>query len=80
MEELVPTTAMTQGRRYLIRYRSGTQRRDRTAVMVYLGDDAGVAVFDAAPRRARRQMPRAWIRAVEPAPADAAAHVNKVLR
>jgi hypothetical protein len=30
-----------------VRYRSGTQRRDRTAVMVYLGEDGNQLVFDA---------------------------------
>jgi hypothetical protein len=80
MDETRPIPAMTQGHRYLVRYRSGTQRNDRTAVMVYLGDDAGTAVFDARPAAGTQRMPRAWIRAIEPVPADTAAHINQVQR
>jgi hypothetical protein len=80
MDEASSIPAMTQGQRYLVRYRSGSQRNDRTAVMVYLGDDAGTALFDARPAAGTQRMPRVWIRTIEPVPADTPAHINKVQR
>jgi hypothetical protein len=80
MDEASPIAAMTEGHRYLVRYRNGSQRNDRTAVMIYLGDDADTALFDARPAAGTQRMPRAWIRTIEPVPADTPAHINKVVR
>jgi hypothetical protein len=70
---------MVVGHRYLVRYRSATHRLDRTAVMVYLGVDADMLQFSARPVAGTQQLPRSWIRAVEPVPADTPAHINKVV-
>jgi hypothetical protein len=66
------------GQRYLVRYRGETHRRDRTAVMVYLGEDGDRLVFDARPVAGTQFMPRAWVLAVEPVAADTPSHVNRV--
>lgn len=71
---------MIEGRRYLVRYRSATQRYDRTAVMVYLGEEGDTLLFDARPVAGTQQMPRPWLRAVEPVSAEMPAHINKVIR
>lgn len=70
---------MIVGRRYRLRYRSGTQRRDRTAVMVYLGADGEALLFDARPVAGTQRMPRAWIREVQRVPADTPPHLGKVV-
>jgi hypothetical protein len=72
--------SLVRGQRYRLRYRSETQRRDRTAVMVYLGADGDQLLFDARPAAGTQRMPRAWLRAVEPVPADTPAHINKIVR
>jgi hypothetical protein len=71
---------MRPGQRYQVRYRSGSQRRDRIAVMVYLGEDGESLLFDARPAAGTQRMPRPWLRAVEPVPADTAAHINRIVR
>jgi len=71
---------MRPGQRYQVRYRSGSQRRDRTAVMVYLGEDGDGLLVDARPAAGTQRMPRRWLRAVEPVPADTAAHINRIVR
>jgi hypothetical protein len=68
------------GQRYLLRYRSQTQRRDRTAVMVYLGGDGDELLFDARPAAGTQRLPRAWARSVEPVAADTPAHINRTAR
>ena len=80
MSEDNTAVPMTQGHRYRVRYRSGSQRRDRTAVMVYLGTDGGWLLFDARPAAGTQRMPNTWIRAVEPVPADTPAHINRLAR
>ena len=72
--------SMRAGCRYRVRYRSGTQRRDRTAVMVYLGADGDALLFDARPAAGTQRMPRGWVRHIEPVPADTPAHINRVTR
>ena len=39
MDDDNPARPMTPGGRYQVRYRNESQRRDCTAVMVYLGDE-----------------------------------------
>jgi hypothetical protein len=80
MDETSPTAALRQGHRYLVRYRSGSQRNDRTAAMVYLRDDAQTALFDARPAAGTQRLPHASILTSEPVPADTPAHINKVAR
>jgi hypothetical protein len=70
---------MVVGDRYLVRYRSGTQRLDRTAVMVYLGQDADTLQFSARPVAGTQRLPRSWIRSVEPVPANTPAHINRIV-
>ena len=55
---------MRPGQRYQVRYRSGSQRRDRTAVMVYLGEDGDSLLFDARPAAGTQRMPRPFSRKV----------------
>jgi hypothetical protein len=66
------------GQRCLLLYRSETQRRDRTAVMVYLGEDGDRLLFDARPMAGTQRIPRVWIRDVEPVAADTPAHINRI--
>ncbi len=80
MSEDNTAVPMTQGHRYRVRYRSGSQRRDRTAVMVYLGTNGGWLLFDARPAAGTQRMPNTWIRAVEPVPADTPAQINRLAR
>jgi len=72
--------SLTTGRRYQVRYRSETQRRDRTAVLVYLGADGDALLFDARPAAGTQRMPRGWVRQIEPVSADTPAHINRVTR
>jgi hypothetical protein len=65
-----PVAPLEPGRRYLLRYRGETQRRDRTAVMVYLGEDGDRLLFDARPAAGTQRLPRTWVHSVEPVPAD----------
>jgi hypothetical protein len=74
------TASMAPGGRYRLRYRSETQRRDRTAVMVYLGEDGDQLLFDARPAAGTQRMPRVWVLGVEPVPANTAAYINRVAR
>jgi hypothetical protein len=71
---------LAPGYRHRVRYRSDSQRRDRTAVMVYLSVDADAVVFDARPAAGTQRMPRTWIKAIEPVPADTPAHINRIMR
>jgi hypothetical protein len=71
---------MAQGHRYRVRYRSASQGRDRTAVMVYLDEDGDWLLFDARPAAGTQRMPRAWIQAVEPVPADTPTYIDRILR
>ncbi len=70
--------AMVIGQRYHLRYRSTTQRRDRGAVMVYLGDDGDDLLFDARPAAGTQRMPRGWLRAADAVPADTPPYINKI--
>ncbi len=70
--------ALVVGQRYRLRYRSATQRLDRSAVMVYLGADGDQLLFNARPAAGTQHMPWAWLRAVKPVPADTPAYLNKV--
>ncbi len=72
--------SLVRGQRYRLRYRSETQRRDRSAVMVYLGADGDQLLFDARPAAGTQRMPRTWLRAVEQVPVDTPAHINKITR
>ena len=67
------------GQRYLLRYRSATQRRDRAAVMVYLGDDGDRLLFDARPAAGTQSMPVGWIQAAEPVADDTPAYINRIV-
>jgi len=80
MQDDYAVPPMTRGHRYRVRYRSATQRRDRTAVMVYLGADGDCLLFDARPAAGTQHMPHAWVRAIEPVPADTPAHLNRTVR
>ena len=71
---------MVLGLRHRLRYRSETQRRDRTAVMVYLGEDGDALLFDARPAAGTQRMPRGWVRAAEPVTANTPAHINRIAR
>jgi hypothetical protein len=71
---------MTPGHRYLLRYRSASARRDRSAVMVYLGADGDALLFDARPAAGTQSMPCRWIARVEEVPADTPAHINRIVR
>jgi len=74
------TASMAPGERYRLRYRSETQRRDRTAVMVYLGEDGDQLLFDARPVVGTQRMPRVWILGIEPVPVNTPAYINRVVR
>lgn len=80
MADNTAATPMATGQRYRVRYRSATQRRDRTAVMVYLGADGDHLLFDARPVAGTQRLPRTWVRAVEPVPADTPASINTVVQ
>jgi len=70
--------ALAVGQWYRLRYRSTTQRLDRSAVMVYLGTDGDQLLFDARPAAGTQHIPQAWLQAVEPVPADTPPYLNKV--
>ena len=64
---------MEIGRRYLIRYRSDTQRFEREAVMDYLGEgqagvDAENYLFNARPLAGTQAMPKRWVQSVTEVP------------
>jgi hypothetical protein len=80
MDDDNATPSMELGERYRVRYRSETQRRDRTAVMVYLGEDGDRLLFDARPAAGTQRLPCAWVRRVEPVAADTPAYINRVAR
>jgi len=74
------TASMAPGERYRLRYRSETQHRDRTAVMVYLGADGDQLLFDARPAAGTQRIPSIWVLGVEPVPANTPAYLNRVAR
>ena len=80
MEDDRGTASMAPGERYRLRYRSETQRRDRTAVMVYLGADGDEFLFDARPAAGTQRLPRVWVLGVEPVPASTPVYLNRVAR
>lgn len=71
---------LVPGQRYRLRYRSSTQRLDRSAVMVYLDADGDTLLFSARPTARTQQIPRVWLRAVETVPADTRAYINRIER
>lgn len=71
---------LTVGQRYWLRYRSATQRLDRTAVMTYLGTNGDALTFNARPVAGTQEMPRSWLLDIVPVAAGTAVHLNRVVR
>src|SRR5262249_14382978 len=81
-----PAAGLVVGHGYHLTYRSTTQRRDRGAVMVYLGTDYGtdtgpsgeVLLFDARPAAGTQRLPRTWLRSAHAVPDDTPPYLNKI--
>jgi hypothetical protein len=73
------TQSIVVGGRYLVRYRGATQRLERTAVIVYLGEEGDTLLFSARPVAGTQRLPRSWIRAVEPVPAHTPTHIDRTV-
>jgi hypothetical protein len=71
---------LVPGQRYRLRYRSSTQRLDRSAVMVYLDADGENLLFSARPAAGTQQIPRTWLLSVEAVPADTPVYLNRIER
>lgn len=69
------------GTRYRLRYRSETQRRDRTAVMDYIGTNHnGDHQFSARPVAGTQTMPAAWLLEAVAVAKATPVHLNRVVR
>jgi len=71
---------MTPGKKYRIRYKHGTQRLEREAVMVYLGSTLISYGFSARPAAGTQHIPKDWlIGEPEEVPDDTAPYLNRVI-
>lgn len=69
--------AMSRGKKYKVVYKSDTQRFNREAVMVFLGEQGNDTSWSARPVAGTQTMPRHWIIGVAEVEASARVYINR---
>lgn len=73
MDELI------EGRKYRIKHRSETQKKDRESVMRFLGEEGSSYVWSARPVAGTQTMPKSWVKSAEPVLESTDPYINKVV-
>lgn len=77
MTELIE--ALIEGAKYRVTYRSETQKRDRQAVMRFLGVEGDKLTWSARPVAGTQEMPRSWFKSAERVLESTQPYIDKVV-